>query len=567
MNINKLKNNNGFLNNLARGYDALIGVFSPTKAAQNFQARTQLSIASDYFNSPGGFDSADRSSRDMGAWTPYPTDADSAMYGLDDIRSRSRDAVRNQPIAGGIVNTTIMNTVGVGLSMQSHIDRELLGLTDDEADAWQKHTERRWKLWANSKDCDIERKLNFNAHTQLTLRSRCVNGEALTLLPIVPLKNLPNPLRLQSIESDRLSNPNNVPDTQGFIGGIEKDQWGAPVKYWIQRGHPGNVAYPDSGRCLWDAYEAFNKKTGLPNVIHYFRMERPGQTRGIPMLAGVLEQLIDVQRMSKAELKRAVVSALFTVFVKSAGNPLGNMPFPVQNYGAGMSSTTGINESAATTGNIKLGYGSVIGLDQGQDIVTADPNLPNANFDPFWQSCVRQIGLQIGIPYEVVIKHYTSSYSASKAALEDAYSFFITMRSELIENHCNPIYNVWLAQEVAQGTIYAPGFFSNDMIRAAWSGNEWIGPSKMIIDPVKEVAAAKARAELAITTLSQETASITGGDWDVNIIRRGKEEKLRRLAGLIPDETAQPAMPPPQQQPEPSDPLADDNIDDQPEPV
>lgn len=525
------------LESLQRGYDRFNVAFRPKTAAANMQARLQMEAAAEFFTSGGGFDAADRKTHDMGSWTPFPTDADSAMIGNEDIRSRARDAYRNQPLAGGVVNTAEMNVVGIGLALQSRIDREILGMTDDEADAWQKHTERRWKLWAGSKDCDIRRTLNFNGHTQLAFRMRCVNGESLTLLPQRELPGLSNPLRLQAVEADRLCNPNQTPDTATLANGIKRDEFGAPISYYIMRTHPGNIRYADPQQWIWDERAAFNPKTGLPNVIHYFQVDRPDQSRGYSMLAPILEPLKDISRMGKAELKRAVVSALFTVFIKSTGQTMGNMPLPpsIANYPGGMSVTTGAgDQSAVTTGNIKLGYGSIIGLDKNQEIQEARPNLPNPNYDPFFQAHVRQIGLRIGIPFEVLIKHYTASYTAARAAIEDAWSWFLYQRSQLVEMQLNPIYGVWMAQEVAQGTIYAPGFFADPMIRAAFLGCEFVGPSKPILDQVKEVEAAERRSALCLTTLAQETASMNGGDWETNVVQRGREEKLRTAQGLEP---------------------------------
>lgn len=541
----------GLLSRLASGFDRLIETVAPVYGARRMEARMNMAMASEFF-SGGGFDAADRTSREMGNWTPFPTDADSAMLGLEDMRSRSRDAVRNQPLAGGIVNTTVMNVVGVGLTMHSRIDRDVLNLSDAEADAWQKNTERRWKLWAGSKDCDIERTLTFNGHTQLALRCRVVNGESLTLLPYLELAGLSNPLRLQAVESDRLCNPQCTLDRKNLVNGVEKDSYGAPKVYHIMDSHPGNLLYADPRRSTWSEYPAFNPNTGLRNVIHYYRVDRPGQTRGYPELAPILEPLKDLSRMSKAELKRAVVSALFTVFIKSNGQPMGNSPAApmVQQY-PGMTVTTGAgDQSAATTGNIKLGYGAVVGLGNNQEIQLADPKLPNQNFDPFFLANVRQIGMQIGIPYEVLIKHYTASYSAARAAIEDAWAYFMFMRADLIDNYCNIVFAVWMAQEVAQGTIYAPGFFSDPMVRAAWLGNEWTGPSKPILDPVKEADAAKARSDLAISTLSQETSSMNGGDWEKNVVQRGKEQKMLEAAGLGEPKQPAPKQPEPPHNPD-----------------
>lgn len=46
-----------------------------------------------------------------------------------------------------------------------------------------------------------------------------------------------------------------------------------------------------------------------------------------------------------------------------------------------------------------------------------------------------------------------------------------------------------MSEAVARGRIYAPGFFQNPAIRAAYLGSEWLGPSQGQLDPVKEITA------------------------------------------------------------------------------
>lgn len=543
----------GLIDRISSGFDRIVEVVAPVRAARRMEARMNMAVAGEFFSSAGGYDGANP--RAMGGPAAFPSDADSAMIGLDEIRSNSRDAVRNQPIAGAVVNTTDLNVLGTGLTLHSRIDREVLNLSDDDADAFQRHVERRWKLWAGSKSCDLERKLTFHGHCHLALRSRIVNGESLTLLPVKPLDGLSNPLRLQAIESDRLCNPLGTITNKRLVNGIEKDEDGAAQRYWIMRSHPGNFLYINPDFYKWDPYEAFNPYTGLPNVVHWFRTERAGQTRGLPMLGPILEPLKDLSRMTKAELKRAVVSAMFTVFIKSNSNQtaMANMPgSPYATQHGPMGVAYGAKDrSAATTGNIKLGYGAVVGLGRDQEIQLADPKLPNANFDPFWQGILRQVGMQIGIPFEVLIKHYSSSYSASRAAMEDAWSFFEFMLFEMTENHCDPIFAVWFAGEVAQKTIHAPGFFSDLMIRAAWLGHEWIGPTKPILDPVKEITAAERRMAMGITTAEEETAAYSNTSWAAKQPTRVREREMRNECGLpipgvsgremIQDQTEKPA--------------------------
>jgi lambda family phage portal protein len=520
--------------------DRAISYLSPERGARRMMYRMQQDVAEQFIS--GGYEGGSRGNRETRTWNPYPTDADSSsLFDLDELRSRSRDAVRNQPLATGVINTTVTNVVGAGLKLQSMIDANYLGMDEAAADEWQRHTERRFNLWATSKDCDIERTLNFNALLDLILRQRLENGEAFVLLPMVPLPGLPNPLRIQVVESDRVCNPNFAFDTPQCVAGVGKDAHGAPEKYWILRGHPGNLRYLDRSRWQWDPYSAFNARTGLRNVIHYYKPLRAGQTRGIPMLAPVIEPLKMISRLTQAELMASVVSSLFTVFVKTpTGQGLNNSPMgapssPVVNYGPG-------HQADAPKSDLALGSGLVVDLAAGEEIELADPKRPNGAFDPFFQAIVRQIGVATGIPFEVLIKHYTSSYTAARAAIEDAWQFFLTMRSDLVENVCQLIYPIWMAQEVAQGTIHAPGFFADPMIRAAYLGNQWNGPAKRQVDPMKEVEAAAIRVSEGFTTRTEETSSMTGGDWEAKNRQRGKEERLRREQGLADVATTIPSL-------------------------
>src|SRR5690606_12542726 len=119
----------------------------------------------------------------------------------------------------------------------------------------------------------------------------------------------------------------------------------------------------------------------------------------------------------------------------------------------------------------------------------ANPGRPNAGFDPFVLAVLRQIGVALELPYEVLIKHFTSSYSAARAALLDAWRFFRRRRAWLARKFCQPVYEAWLADAVATGLVDAPGFFADPVRRASWCGARWIGDAPGQIDPQKEVDA------------------------------------------------------------------------------
>lgn len=79
----------------------------------------------------------------------------------------------------------------------------------------------------------------------------------------------------------------------------------------------------------WTRVEAYGKKTGRQNDLCLMQRERAGQLRGVPLLAPVLESLKQLGRFTDAELTAAVISAMFTVFIKKSDQsdevPFGEM--------------------------------------------------------------------------------------------------------------------------------------------------------------------------------------------------------------------------------------------------
>lgn len=224
----------------------------------------------------------------------------------------------------------------------------------------------------------------------------------------------------------------------------------------------------------------------------------------------------------QAEIMAAVISAMFTVFVKSEDPD-------------GLSS---MNEAPAGTptgrddDEFRLGSGAILDLMPYESIEIADPKRPNQAFDPFMQAILRQVGVALEIPFEILIKHFTASYSAAQAALVEAWKFFRSRRQWLAGSFCQPVYEAVIAEAVARGRLHAPGFFSDPLIRAAYLDTEWVGPPRGQIDQLKETNAAKERVNLGISTLAEETAALTGGDWEQKHRQRAKEHRVRVEDGL-----------------------------------
>lgn len=432
------------------------------------------------------------------------------------LRQRSRDLYMGVPIANGAIKTMRTNVVGRGLRLKPTIDREAIGgMTAAAAQKLEKQIEREWRLWAESPDCDIERIDNFYELQQLAFLNWLMSGDCLAVLPIKPRKNQPYDLRVQLIEADRLSSPDYCDSYDNkIVGGVEIAPDGEVVAYHISNQHPLSYEVTD---IKWQRVEAYGSRTGRRNVLHIMTRERIGQRRGVPFLAPVIESLRQLGKYTDAELIAAVVSGMFTVFVEkedaSGDEAIGSM-IPEEQQ---------IDEEDETS--LEMGPGVIMDLNPGEKIHDTNPGRPNSNFSMFVEAICQQIGAALEIPYELLVKRFNASYTASKGALEEAWKMFRMYRAWLATDFCQPIYEEWLTEAVAKGRIEAPGFFSDPLIRKAYCRAEWNGPAKGILDPVKEVSAAEKRVQNGFSTRSSETMEMTGGDYFSNTDQLKQEEK------------------------------------------
>ena len=274
----------------------------------------------------------------------------------------------------------------------------------------------------------------------------------------------------------------------------------------------------------WVRVPAYSPASGRRNVIHIMNRERIDQRRGVPFLAPVIEALKQLGRYTDAELTAAVVSGLFAVFIEM-GSEEDGMEGAV---GSNVPDEDRIDDEDETT--LEMAPGAINYLQPGEKASATSPGRPNANFAGFVEAVCGQIGAALEIPYELLMKHFGASYSASKGALEEAWKMFKMYRAWMATDFCQVIYEEWLAEAVAKGRVNAPGFFSDPLYRKAYSKAEWNGPARGILDPVKEVTAAEKRVKNGFSTRQSETMEMTGSDFYANAEQlKQEEEKLREV--------------------------------------
>lgn len=471
----------------------------------------------------GGYRGGRKDRRPLRNWRPKGGDANAdTLLDLPDLRARSRDLERTAPIATGAIATATTNVIGDGLQLQASIDAKVLGLTPDQADAYEREQEREWQYYCRR--ADFTRVQHLDEMQELAYRSKKQSGDVLAVRRFRKDKGDVYGTKIQLIEADRLCNPNYAADSDTIVGGVEVDGDGVHVAYHIAARHPGSLRLANNS---WERIAA-RDGDGRTLAIHLFDRLRPELTRGVPYLAPVIEHLKQISDYSDAEVTAAVVSGFITMVIET---PTEDDDNPV--VGERGDSSLAANE-------VRLGAGAALSLAPGEKANMLNPSRPNANFDPFMQAFLRQVGVALELPFELLIKHFTASYSASRAALEMAWQFFRKDRSRFAWRFCQEVYGWMMDEAVASGRLHRPGYFADPVIREAWLGAEWIGPSRASLNPKMEAEADEIDIRSGVKTREQVCIERTGGEVDKKTEQLGREEEARDAAGLKPE--AKPAQ-------------------------
>ena len=449
----------------------------------------------------------------------------SAIRDIDDnnyqMRQRARMLYMSSPLATSAIRTNRTNVVGKGLVPQPSIDAEFLGMTAEQAKEWQDRAYREFHIWANNKrNCDATGVNNFYGLQQLALMSWLMSGDVFGIIKHSKSdqKLAPYGLRIHLIEADRIATPSSVHvpnmtittaklDSGNYIhDGVEVDKNGAIVAYHVRNTYPQEWT---GDTTEFVRVQAYGKRTGLPNILHIMDSERPEQYRGVSYLAQVIEPLLQIRRYSESELVAAVIESFFTAFIKTQSD-LTDMPYAEMKPEDDQEVSVDPNE-------YEMGPGQINVMAPGEDIVFGDPKRPSSGFSAFVESMAEQIGAALEIPRDLLMKSFDSSYSASRAALMEAWKAFQMRRVWFVDDFCAPIWELWLSEAVALGRINAPGFFTDPAIHQAYLGCNWIGPSQGQLDPTKEINAEIMAIEQGLTTRRDAAIRLNGSDWDNNL--------------------------------------------------
>jgi lambda family phage portal protein len=467
---------------------------------------------SEFRGADAPYRSTSRRSLAASEWFPISGSSDEALlHAQKTLRDQSRDLDRNEGLARGAIENYVTNVVSDGLRPQSRVDHRLLGVTEKQAREFEQMAETIFEMHMSSTMADFHETATFPLMQAQVLRAAFLDGDSLVVRRFSKKPGAILTTSVQLIDGARLRNPDrNVNPSMDVREGVEFRD-GAPIAYHVVK--PGSNRFLGTETVRVPRFD----KDGQPLALHIFQQRLIGQSRGEPVLAPIIEKFKQISRYSEAEITAAVINAYFSMFVTSESDIFGDDMDAIE---ANDSPTR--ERAQPQRQMVKFGPGKLVRLLPNEKVSTAAPGRPNSNYDPFVQAVIKQIGIGLGLPYEVLTQHFQSSYSAARGAILEAWKAFKARRAWLVSSFCQPVWEWVIADAVRAGLLEAPGFFESPLKRKLWLRTQWCGSEMESIDPLKD---AKAHEVNVANGFDSRRSIVEGRGRDFDKLMRELEEE------------------------------------------
>jgi len=457
------------------------------------------------------------------------------------LRINARKAYHDVPQARAIVDRFADIVVDTGLQIQPTPDYQLLGLSAEAAEGWAERVGRRFDLWMGSKDCFRSGAMTGYQAQRMYQIFQQRDNDIFVRLHYSGEGHLQSNLQFSFIDPSQIRG-DAYTSTSGFNGdisdGIERDDAGREVsfKVWVKN---KNGQYEDKN------IDAVGATSGRRLMLHGFSPEYAGQGRGYSRLGHALQEFQNITDFSLAVLNKAINQSNIAMFTESKDERDAPNPFDGITGKAGPASTqfgsnplpSGDAKNVTDESVMPVEYSSVPGANigtpgsvgvfnlQGNSTLKAFPNSsPADSFDTFVDSFFSYISASMSMPIEIVLMKFGNNYAASRGTLILFWRIAWIWRHEMDADFLTPVFELWLAEEIAAGRESAPGW-SDPRLRAAWLAHDLIGSPVPNIDDVKSAKANKMNLEINATTFDRAASDTNGSNGKSNRSKLMREVK------------------------------------------
>ena len=454
---------------------------------------------------------AAKKTRTASDWPATNSSADTAIladYGT--LLARARAAVRDDPLGAGIVDGHVRHAIGSGIRAIANC-RDLD--TDEPNEPFNVRNNWLWERWARDPEaCDQEGRKTISQMQRLAMSEYIVAGQSFTILNYAPRADQVG-LTLQMFEPEQLDTSRAYAPLTGnqIHGGIEIDQYGKTLAYWVYTGkHPLEGSGGNSERILAE------------RVIHVMRPTRCRQTQGVTRLTPSLRAMYNLQAYNSYMILRARQEACIGAVIQSDANS------PAADLGGALGPAG--TETTDGRGNTEFRFepNMLWDLPAGKSAVFNTPSTPGGTYEPFVAVQSRMIAAGSGMDQPTIMRDYSGgSYASLRQGMLETWGETDVEQDIFIWIWLRRVREAFTRYAILEGRLDAPNWDRSADDRAMYLEAVYRPPLKPWIDPANEAAAAKILLELKLTTRRELIAS-RNGDWREVFQQLADEEALAK---------------------------------------
>ena len=408
------------------------------------------------------------------------------------LRARARDLEQNNDYAYKYLGLAELNTIGEhGIRLQSKA-RTRRGRLDTQAN---RAIERAFAQWSRRENCSLDGRLDWTEIQRLIIRTCARDGEVLVRL----IRG--DGLKLAIYDGDFLDHNLNQPAQGGqnqILQGIEMDQAGKPVAYYLHKNNP-----TDNPSFFGVQHQAEFERVPAENILHIYKSDRPNQIRGASWMASVMIHMLMLNRYERAEMAAAEMSA----------KKVGVYETPTGDWLDGEDQATdyGLPNSVNGLGMLELPTGVSVSL--------LDPNHPVSAYSDYVSGVLKGIATGLGVTYHALSGDLTQvNFSSIRAGTIEERDRWKACQQWLISRLHQPIFEAWLRETLPTLSIADADFDRLSDVR--WQPRGWTW-----VDPVKDMQAHQMSYAMGISSLT-DMAAAQGKDLEEIFDQRAKEKQL-----------------------------------------
>lgn len=420
------------------------------------------------------------------------------------IRIRSRYEAENNSWYAGILRTAVNHIVGNGPRLQV-LTSNAEGNT---------RLERAYACWA--------KRIQFADMLRTIVDAYWRDGETFAMRSQRP-RHFPWTLDLRIFETEQVASPltGSILGDQYIDDGIRFDKATNETELHVLNNHPGgNYTAATAGGQWYPASE----------VLHLFRAERPGQTRGLPRATPALSLLPIMRRQQLATLYSAETAANFAMYLKSNSAAIDPTQSPVD------------------FAEIEMARNMLTTLPAGWDLGQVEPRQPGPQYEMFQDHTLKSFGRCTNMPFPLLAgTAEKSNFSSFKGDMRNVWRpEVLTEQNRVEDSIVEPVFQ-WFLEDAA----LVPGVLDG-MPPIAEIEHKWHWPPLPDIDPLDTATTGALEVATGQKTLTQLHAE-RQQDWEVEAARLArdfgtdvatvKRGVFFKTFGMLPEAAAAPTSP------------------------